>query len=88
MLFSIKAKIRVLIKWLYRLPQSITLTIESRMVNIFQVHRVQSLQNMMPFLVFVLRSTPNHIPLECRCNCYRYVGFRHVYLTYLNVAVS
>ena len=28
----------------------------------------------------VLRSTPNHTPLKCRCLYYCYIGIRHVYL--------
>ena len=77
-LFIIKVKILVLIKWSYRSPQSRWLLsleqlayILSTKCNLFWTY---------VFLLSVLRPTSNHIPLKYRCPDYWYVGIRHVYL--------
>ena len=63
-LFIIKVKVPVFIKWSYRSFQFI-LNIEPRMVSIFE-HVVESLSNTF-LLLSVLRSTPNHIAVKPRC---------------------
>ena len=55
------------------------LNIELRMVRILW-HVVQSFLKKHVFLVLVLRSTPNHIPLKYSCPDYYCVWFRHVYV--------
>ena len=56
------------------------MTIEPTIVSIFWAHIPISFKTHDIFLVFVLRSTPNHIPLRESCPKYRYVGVRHFHL--------
>jgi hypothetical protein len=60
-------------------PHPIVLTIESRMVSIFWACSPISFKHIF-FLVPILRSTPNHVPLKYRRVDYWCFGIKHVYL--------
>jgi hypothetical protein len=50
----------------------------------YSEHIVQLFFNTRVFLMYVLGSTPNHIPLKWRCINYSYDGFRHIHLKDMN----
>jgi hypothetical protein len=87
--FIIKVKILMLIKWSYTSPptkKKIMLNIEPRIVSIFWACSPIYLKHL-SFVVSVLRSTPNHKSLKCRCPDYCYVGSTLVYLNFLDPKV-
>ena len=77
-LFTIKVKILVLIKWSHR-SLNMLITEPTKIINIFWACNPISSKHMSLWL-YVLRSTPNHKPLTYMCHNCCCVQFRHVYL--------
>ena len=59
-LFIIKVKILEVVKWSFRSPSQVMLIIELRMVNNFCTCSPMSSELIHVFVVFDLKSTPNH----------------------------
>ena len=68
----IKVKILVFLKWSYKFPRNM-LTIEPRMVIMFwacsPIYAIH-MSSFFPFFIYVLGTTPNHIPFKYRCLSY------------------
>ena len=80
--FSTNVKILMFIKWSYPPPSASNynmLTIELRMDIMFWTHNPMSFKTHILF-AFVLKLTPNHIPLNCRCVIKKSNQQRVVYL--------
>jgi hypothetical protein len=56
------------------------LTLEHRMVNKFKARSPI-------FLVFVLRSKPNHTPIKYRC-LFKMISIEHLYLSVMRLSVD
>ena len=70
----IDVKILKLIEWSHSFPPPIMW----RLILKWLEQKVRSCFN--PFMVFVFKSTPNHIPLKNRCPYYCYVRIKDIYL--------